>query len=711
MTDDLNLVILDYNWNRLWTSPNVIDAEINDELGLVGDASVRIPQDDEALNYIPDPNGPKSNEGRWQLYEGSNIVFAGVVDQTTRQISSDDTYTFGGKQRGILLGTTNVGRRDFDGWPVDLLYQELLYDNIAKAPLAVIYADDVHPLHPAVNCITGDPLENNYWAALHSGSNNVKIDLGQVKHVDAIRVIPPWWDQRWYKFTVETSTDDVAWTTRGSKTDIYPLSDRGKIYTFSGDARYVRVIMPDSTDQIARLAAVQVYSKMAEIGSQTTYDIPWIENDDSGNVISGGTTVRVFEQGAFNGDGVLGNSLVTRMSGTPTTGYLIHKYRGGDSGAYFTQGLGGGDAVVRFYVDGIDKGTAFVPSGTYQYKAFETSGLASAQHTMKVEQVTGTPQLDYFSGGYRASFRPIRDNDPSIGYSGNWVKAEGGYYSNFSAQRATVSGSTMFYDFQGDYITLISSKGPTFGKIHVWIDGSGPTIVDLYDSQYKFQQKVFSWSGSYGNHDIRAAHSGSKNASSTAYYVDVDGLEGNFSHILYLRSFYETNLRMITRLSEVTNSWLHFNHDGSIDLLGTVGSYSNTIIREGENEGGAIIKAEAQTDYSETCSAVLALVTGFGDVPIKAFVIDMNAVAKMGVKIRKAENADANDAYLLTRQAWSELQEYKEPVKRWSVEYDPQEIGGDLEVGETTILHSDRLNLTGGARHRIGKLTTTYTSD
>lgn len=708
MDQDLILEICDYNFNKLFTSPNVISAQITDELGTVGDANVTIPMDDEAILYIPDANSDRANEGRFRLYDGNELIFAGVVDQTTRTINSDNTYTFGGAQRGILLSTKNVGRRDFDGWPIDDLYQEFLYDNIGKAPLAVIRASDTHPMHPAVNAITGDPLENNYWAAFLSGSNYVTIDLGSTQALNAIRVIPPWWDQRWYKYTVETSTDDVSYTTRGSKTDTLPQSDKGDIYVFSGNARFVRVIVSDSTDQIARLASVLVYNKAAEIGPDTTYDIPWIENDDSGNVIRGGTWASVGEQGAFNGDGVLGNSLVTRLSGTPTVGFAIHRFRGVSNSVYFTQGTSGGDAVARFYVDNVDQGTAFIPSGTYQVKGFEVTGLTSDVHALKVEQVSGTPQIDYFTGEYRTSYRPIKDTDPSIGYTGSWVKAEGTYYRNFSAQRATLSGSAMMYDFKGDKVSIISSKGPTFGIMHVYVDGVGPTAVDLYNSTYQFQQSVFTWSGNFGAHDIRATLSGAKNASATAYYVDIDGLEGSFSHILYQRSFYETNLRMITRLSEITNSWLRFNHDGSVDLLGVVGSYSNTIIREGENEGGTIINADAELDYSETCSAVLALVTGAGDVPIKAFVIDMNAVARMGVKIRKAENADANDAYLLTRQAWTELQEHKDPVKRYNVSFKPDEIGGPLQVGESTVLHSPRLSLTSGERMRIGRIVTEY---
>jgi hypothetical protein len=221
---------------------------------------------------------------------------------------------------------------------------------------------------------------------------------------------------------------------------------------------------------------------------------------------------------------------------------------------------------------------------------------------------------------------------------------------------------------------------------------------------------MFAWSGSYGDHEFMMRNKGSKNPASGNYWTDLDHLTGNFAHVIYLRSFYETNLRLLTRLSEITNTFLRFNHDGSIDLLGSVGDYSNTIIREGENEGGTIINASAEHDYSETASAVLALVTGPGDMPIKAFVIDREAVKRMGLKIRKAEEADANDAYLLTRQAWSELQEYKEPQKRFTVDFDPSEVG-DIQVGQTTVLHSQRLGLTNNELFRAGRLTTEWTNE
>lgn len=708
--DDLVLEILDSSFNRIALSPNVVEATITEELGAVGDASVTLPMDDPAILFIPDPNSDQSNEGRWRLWDAGTNVFTGVVDQTTRQINDDNTYTFGGKQRGILLGTRNVGRRDFVGWPIDALFQELLRDNVGKAPIAtVLSCSSQSDLHPAVSAITGDPIENVYWAAATSGSQTMVVDLGLNYTLTGLRVVPPWWDQRWYKFTIATSTDNASYTTQGTKSDNLPLGDKGEFYSLSDvSARYVRVTVSDSSDAIARLAALFIYVDMATQGADTTFLVPWIENDDSGNVTTSGTTTRPVEQGAFNGDGVIGNSLVTRLASGSS---ITHTFRGTSNSVYFTQGTGGGLATANIYVDGALQDSITISGSTYQYKGYEITGLASGVHTLRVERVTGTPQIDYFTGLFETSYRPIRDDDAAIGYYGVWKIAENVSYTNYVATTSKDSGSSFSYDFKGDKIVLIGTKGPAYGKLDVYIDGVLNSTVDCYNASAQYQQDIFTWSGSYTDHNIRGVLPGTKNASSTDYRIDVDGLEGNFAHVIYMRSFYENNLRLLTRLSEITNTYLRFNNDGSIDLLGAVGTTSNTIIREGENEGGSIIQAQAENDYQETCSAVLALVKGSNDNPIKAFVIDRNAVARMGLKIRKVENPDANDAYLLTRQAWQELRDHAEPIKRYSVEFDPDEVQDDVAVGETTKLYSPQLSLDGTDDLRIGRLVTTYSGD
>jgi hypothetical protein len=268
----------------------------------------------------------------------------------------------------------------------------------------------------------------------------------------------------------------------------------------------------------------------------------------------------------------------------------------------------------------------------------------------------------------------------------------------------------MKFEFEGDLVKVIGTKGPGFGKADFYIDDSLNSTVDLYNSTQIYQQTIFTWSGSYGAHSVMAISRTDYNASATGAIktrLDIDGLEGNFAHVIYLRSFYETNLRLLGRMSEITNSWNRINNDGSIDYLGSVGTSSDTVVREGENEGGTIINAQVQDDYSETCSAVLALVTSNDGVPLKTLVIDQEAVSRMGLKIRKLENADANDIYLLIRQAWIELQDHKHPARRYSVEYDENDVG-EILVGETTKLFSPTMRLDGLESLRVGKMETVY---
>ncbi len=718
--DDLLLEICDSNWNRLFVTPNVQSARISDELGTVGEGEVTIPIDDEAIPYVPDPDSNERNEGRWRLYEGNELVFSGVVDQTTKRINPDNTFTFGGKQRGILLGNNNMGRRDFNGWPVDLLFDELLRDNIGRAPIATIISHTGSPsaLHPPINAVTGDPTVGQYWAASISGSNYITIDLGSQVAVDSVRVIPPYWDRRWYKFNVQAASTYFTPTLWGEKTNTYPLSDRGQLFTLSGSTvRYIRVTVTDSSDSIARLASVMVFKKLADRGTDTTFNLSWIENDDSGNVTTTGGTARILEQGAFNGDGILGNSLVTRLSNSAT---MTQRFRGTASSVYLTQGESGGACRAEFYIDGVLQDTVTIPANTditkYQYKAYEKTGLSDTQHTITIKQVSGTPQVDYFTGLYRTAYRPINEEDPSVAYTGYWAGAADGsggpQFRNGSVRRTSAGRGVMKFEFEGDLVKVIGTKGPSFGYTNFHIDDAFVSTADLYNSTEIYQQTIFQWSGSYGNHSVMAVCTTGHNPSTTGTIqtkLDIDGIEGNFAHVVYLRSFYETNLRLIDRMSQITNSFNRFNPDGTIDYLGSVGTYSNTVIREGENEGGTIINADIEDDYTETCSAVLALVTSSDGLPLKAFVIDKEAVGRMGLKVRKLDNADANDAYLLTRQAWVELQDHKYPARRYNVQYDETDVG-DIQVGDTTKLYSTKARLDGTEELRVGRMDTEYSS-
>lgn len=716
---DLSVEILDQNWSRKGITGSVRRCSITEELGRVGEASGALPIDDPVIQSLPDPDAANPYEGRFRVYEDGSLKFAGVIDATSIQVSADGAAVeFSGKHRGVELGFYNLGRVDYLGWPLPALFRELLRNNIAKNAVLQSVSSESE-LYGAYQALTGDPFKQNYWKSGTSTPNHTMIiDLGSSVSINAIRVMPIWWadvgtnppGSHWFhytNFTVETSDNPSSgYTTQGTKNDSFPSTSQGHLYeTPSTAARYVRLTVTGSTDGYARIAQLMVYQNIASIGGATTYITPFVENDDSGNMTVTGTTSRPIVPGAFQGDGVITHSAVTRLA---VNGAIQQRFRGTQSAVFFTSHTDGA-STAQIHVDGVDKGQISIPNNKYWFKGYETDLLTNGVHTLKVTGVSGNVQVDYFNGLYETSWRPIEDDDPSIAYksattavAGGWRPVQAEYYHNFFAVQSKAANNELHYNFVGDRIKIIGEKGPGHGSIQVYIDGILQSTVSLANATAVHKQTLFDWSGSYATHTLRVV---TVNAST----AEIDRLEGNFQHTLYLRSRYEPNLKLLTRLSEILDSYLRFNDDGSVDLLGSVGTYGGTIIREGENEGGTIISSNVENDYSETGSAVLALVNVNGELPIKSFVIDKEAVAEIGFKIIRLENSDAADQFLLNRQALQFLREHRKPNRSYNVQFGA-DGHGDLNVGETTKLYAPISKLDGD-QFRIGKIVTDYENE
>jgi hypothetical protein len=313
-------------------------------------------------------------------------------------------------------------------------------------------------------------------------------------------------------------------------------------------------------------------------------------------------------------------------------------------------------------------------------------------------------QLDYFAGEFQSSWRVIREDEPSIGYSGTFEEIIGENHLNFATQRTSISGSQIYFEFYGDRLNLLGPKSPSHSTdINVYIDGALNTSFSQANGSLIYKQTIFQWSGSYGSHNIRLVNRQNK-------YMELDGMNGNLAHSIYLRSAYDHNLAMLTRLSEITGTWLKFNFDGTVDLLGSSGDEIGVVLREGENEGGQITNASVNNDYSEVYSAALALVNGPNDLPIKSFVIDRNAVNKFGLKIGRVDNTDSLDAFLLTRQAWQWLQDHKVPKREYDIQYVPDFSTEGVDVGDSPRFYAPTVSLSGD-RLRIGRKTTEWSNE
>lgn len=702
---DLMTEVLDFNWERKGITGKAKSASKTEELGQVGEANVVLPGDDRIRDTLPDPDAANPYEGRFRLYEDGAVAFAGVIDATTIEVDeNDNTVSFSGKQRGIELGFYNTGRFDYIGWNVRELYEELLRDNIAKnATIEDISSED--DIYQGYLALSGDPFKANYWkSTTGTGDHFIIIDLGDDFDISAIRVMPQWWKDidtkrfHYHKFEIAISSDNSSYTTVYTKANDNPSSGKGHLHEGNHNCRYVKVTVTESTDGYARIAQILVYRTIGTVGADTTYVTPFIENDDSGNVTRAGSTTRPIVAGAFQGDQVITKSFVTRLG---SGGSVTQTFRGMSSAVYCTSAKSGGLSHVDIHVDGaLRMSNVAIPGNKYWFKAYDTlddfGGLLSdSVHTLKITQVDGSPQIDYFSGLYRTSWRPIEDDDNSIAYKGAWSAVEGPKYFNYFVAKSSAIGDEMQYTFNGDRIRIMGSTGADGGTFHVTMDGTSEGEVDTSGAT-AHRQVLFDWSGSYGGHRLNIRNIDGGN-------IYFDRLEGNLMHTLYIRSRYEPNLKVLIRMSEILDSYLRFNDDGSVDLLGQVGDASGTIIREGENEGGTMIKASKEHDYRETGSVCLALVNVNGELPIKAMVIDRQALEEIGWKVVKLENSDAADQFLLNRQALNFLRDHRKPNKSYDISYDGEEI----EVGLTTRLYSPSAGLD-GSEFRIGKITTEY---
>lgn len=679
MSDNgLVLELLDKNWNRLALSNRVLSADTNEELGSAESVGrVTLHRTDPATAYLPDIEDNDAQAVRFRLYSdnGDTLEFAGHVDNKSVTIG-DDEVSFKGLQRGIALADHNVMRRDFLAWPLPTLARELTRNNIARAPLATVTADEEKTGAEALNVITGEPVKGSYWSITYTGSRpgvftdavNITVDLGEAKTCTAVRIIPPWWDNKYYAWRTYYSTDNTSWVelSEGSKTNNQPLSDKGWFGEgFSVSARYWRVEMYQSSDGYPRLAQIMVYEDIVTIGDDTTFAVPWIENNDSLNVdVVDGTPVKWI--GAFR-NGEREEPFVSKLeSGNTAT----HTFRGTSNAVYFSQESA---STADIYVDDVFKESIALGSGNQQL-GYSITGLNLGVHTLLVSGTTGSSQVDYFSGEYQSSHRIVQEDDPSITYKGTWLNRYLDAFDGQGEKYTRTSGSEAAFEFYGDSFKMLGVKSTQRGIFEWLIDGVSQGNVDCYNATSNFGQELIVWSGSYGFHRIRLKHHGQKNASATDAIVGIDRIQGNWAHSIYLRSAYDTNLSLLGRLSEMTNSFLRLNYDGTIDLLGIVGDDTGNIIRVGENQGGNITGGTVEGSFDEQISAVLALGRGTGNNALRVFVQDRDAVARIGLKTVKIESRDVVDAYLLVRQAWQTLQDQKVPKRRYSIEWAPEEV-------------------------------------
>jgi hypothetical protein len=256
------------------------------------------------------------------------------------------------------------------------------------------------------------------------------------------------------------------------------------------------------------ISPVRVYDD-AETGA-ITYNGTWSTFTDTGDY---GST-------EHNGN-ITSNSAQLSFTGTGVQ-WIGAKYNSyGKANIYV-------DGVLK--VNGIDQ---YSSTKQYQQVLYQITGLSSGAHTIKVE-VAGTKNAS--SSGFYVNvddFRVLTGGANQVDDRSTAVTYAGGSWAGFDdpwlAYGGTETNSNttshyVQYTFTGTSIAWIGAKNFNLGKANVYIDGvlqiNG---VDQYASSKQYQQVLYLKTGlTNASHTIKIEVAGTKNASSSGYYVNVD---------------------------------------------------------------------------------------------------------------------------------------------------------------------------------------------
>jgi hypothetical protein len=97
------------------------------------------------------------------------------------------------------------------------------------------------------------------------------------------------------------------------------------------------------------------------------------------------------------------------------------------------------------------------------------------------------------------SARLIQQTSAAVKYGGVWATAKASAYSAGSTVYANISGRSATYTFTGRSMAIVTTKGPSRGKVKIYVNGVLVTTLELYRSAYQYRsiawQKTWSVSG------------------------------------------------------------------------------------------------------------------------------------------------------------------------------------------------------------------------
>jgi subtilisin family serine protease len=152
----------------------------------------------------------------------------------------------------------------------------------------------------------------------------------------------------------------------------------------------------------------------------------------------------------------------------------------------------------------VSRGTS--PSLRYRVRATDGRGLAGA-----------------FATAPAAALSLVQQSAATFGAAKAWVDNPVTGAFGGTAQRSLTAGATSTFTFTGTQVAWLATKAANRGKAEVFLDGVGQGVVDLYAATTKPRQVLFSRGVGAGSHTLTIKVLGTRQAASSAAYVDVDG--------------------------------------------------------------------------------------------------------------------------------------------------------------------------------------------
>ncbi|NPV60695.1 MAG: hypothetical protein HPY75_13690 [Actinobacteria bacterium] len=214
-------------------------------------------------------------------------------------------------------------------------------------------------------------------------------------------------------------------------------------------------------------------------------------------------------------------------------GYNVYRYKASDD-----PGTRVNPAIVSDNVYHDDEGTMF---NTYAVAPVDTNGregevsipVAGEVEPISLTGLTPTQEPEVIEDT-TITTPPEKSLPPTLvscvaegmTYQGVWYKEHYAEVTGGVIMATPYGGDYCTYTFAGDYVAVVSTRHWNYGIMQVYIDGELRAEVDLYSSQLKVSDTVFSASGlGPGAHTIKLLCSGRKNADANFTFINLEALQ------------------------------------------------------------------------------------------------------------------------------------------------------------------------------------------